>query len=221
MKTETMKTTSTSRTLKAMHNRHSFLSLFLTAICSFAICAGPATHTTYAMEPAGSFVSETSVTAMAPASADGDTSRTVSISNNNIEDANNVGYIATEFALSKLGYPYSMARRDSGEAFDCSSLIYYAYKDAGVDISHDGATSAAEIARGLSDSGETIDSEDSLEPGDLIFYSYKNNGRYKNISHVAMYIGDGRQVEASYSKQEIATRKLSLDSMVMIARPVG
>ena len=35
-----------------------------------------------------------------------------------------------------------------------------------------------------------------MQPGDLIFYSYERNGRYKNISHVAVYVGNGMVVEA-------------------------
>ncbi|MSS36525.1 C40 family peptidase [Clostridium porci] len=132
--------------------------------------------------------------------------------------ANDTSEEAIDFAMSKLGYPYSMERRDSGKAYDCSSLIYYSYKDAGLDLSHGGATTAAEMARGLAADGSEI-SVSAWEPGDLIFYSYKKNGRYRNISHVSMYVGDGRQIEASYSKQKVATRPVSLSSVVMVGRP--
>lgn len=43
------------------------------------------------------------------------------------------------FALSKVGYPYSQAQRASGNAYDCSSLAYYAWEAAGVDDAHDRA----------------------------------------------------------------------------------
>ncbi len=125
---------------------------------------------------------------------------------------------AIDYAISKMGYPYSMERRNSGSAYDCSSLVYYSYKDAGIDLSNGGSTTAAEIARGLATEGRETSAED-LEPGDLIFYSYKNNGRYRNISHVSMYIGNGTQIEASYGKQRVATRPVSLSSAVMIGRP--
>ena len=36
--------------------------------------------------------------------------------------------------------------------------------------------------------------EENLQPGDLIFYSYTTNGRYKNISHVGIYVGDGMMI---------------------------
>ena len=43
--------------------------------------------------------------------------------------------VVTSFVLSKVGYPYSQNLRNSGKAFDCSSLAYYTWKSAGVDIS--------------------------------------------------------------------------------------
>ena len=97
------------------------------------------------------------------------------------------------FVLSKVGYPYSQPLRNSGKAFDCSSLAYYAWKSAGVDISFGGGTTAAAEAEGLKD--KTV-KEENLQPGDLIFYSYTTNGRYKNISHVGIYVGNGKMVEA-------------------------
>lgn len=127
---------------------------------------------------------------------------------------------AINYAVSKLGYPYSMSRRHSGTAFDCSSLVYYSYQDAGIDLSYQGMTTAAAIGNKLVDEGKEVSAEE-IEPGDLIFYSYERNGRYHNISHVAMYIGDGKQIEASYGKQEVAIRDLSFDEAVNICRPVS
>lgn len=42
-----------------------------------------------------------------------------------VSDAN--GKKVVEYALSKVGYPYSQDLRDSGTHFDCSSLAYYAW----------------------------------------------------------------------------------------------
>ena len=66
--------------------------------------------------------------------------------------------------------------RDSGNYYDCSSLAYYSWKDAGVNISHGGATTAAAEAQGLDEAGKTV-SYDEMQPGDLIFYSFTNNGK--------------------------------------------
>ena len=102
---------------------------------------------------------------------------------------------ACYFALSKVGYPYSQDYRDSGDYYDCSSLAFYAWKAAGKNISYQGLNSAASEAQGLEVAGKVV-SYSEMQPGDLIFYSYEVNNRYKNISHVAIYIGNGKVVEA-------------------------
>lgn len=134
------------------------------------------------------------------------------------------------YVLSKVGYPYSQTYRDSGDYYDCSSLVYYAWKYAGVNISYGGATTAAAEAQGLEESGKTVEYEiydsangnvcNGLLPGDLIFYSYCHNGRYKNISHVAIYVGDGKVVEAKSESAGVVYGNLpSPASIVLVGRP--
>lgn len=123
------------------------------------------------------------------------------------------------YALHRVGYPYSQEKRNSGSYYDCSSLAYYSWKDAGVDISYGGATTAAAEAQGLDQAGKTV-SFDQLQPGDLIFYSFAGNGRYKNISHVAVYVGNGRVVEALNERLGVVYRDVkSTGKIVMIGRP--
>lgn len=126
---------------------------------------------------------------------------------------------ACSFALSKVGYPYSQAYRDSGNYFDCSSLVFYAWKEAGVNISHNGSNTAASEARGLEEAGKIVAFEE-MQPGDLIFWSYCSNGRYKNISHVGMYVGNGKVVEAySESVGVIYGDVTGKNNIVTICRP--
>ena len=123
------------------------------------------------------------------------------------------------YALHRVGYPYSQDLRDSGNYYDCSSLAYYSWKDAGVDISHGGATTAAAEAQGLDEAGKTV-SYDQLQPGDLIFYSFTSNGRYKNISHVAVYVGNGKVVEALNERVGVVYRDVaSVGKIVVVERP--
>lgn len=123
------------------------------------------------------------------------------------------------FALHKVGYPYSQDLRDSGNYYDCSSLAYYSWRNAGVNISHGGATTASAEGQKLDEAGQTV-SFDEMQPGDLIFYSYTNNGRYKNISHVAIYVGGGKVVEARSEKYGVVYRDVpNIESIVFIGRP--
>ena len=127
--------------------------------------------------------------------------------------------IVCSYALHRVGFPYSQDLRDSGNYYDCSSLAYYSWKDAGVDISYGGATTAAAEAQGLDEAGKTV-SFDELQPGDIIFYSFTSNGRYKNISHVAVYVGNGKVVEALNESLGVVYRDVaSTGKIVVIGRP--
>ena len=123
------------------------------------------------------------------------------------------------YALTKVGYPYSQQYRDTGNYYDCSSLAYYSWKAAGVDISFGGANTAAAEAEGLDSAGHTVAYAD-MQPGDLIFYSYESNGRYKNISHVAVYVGNGMVVEAKGVAYGVTYNAVpNVGSIVLIGRP--
>lgn len=126
---------------------------------------------------------------------------------------------AVSYALRKVGYPYSQEYRDSGSYYDCSSLVYYAWKDAGTNIAYQGMNSAAAEAQGLTERGKRI-SLSGLKPGDLVFYSYTQNGRYMNISHVAMYVGDGMLVEARNQQKGVVYNAIHSQSyIVAVCRP--
>ena len=129
------------------------------------------------------------------------------------------GSQAVKNALARLGKPYSQAKRDSGDYYDCSSLTYYAYKEAGITLSYHGSNTAASQGQLLSDRGCEVAYED-IQPGDLIFYSFTRNGRYQNISHVAVYAGNGYLVDASSSKGCVVFRPVySVGKIVMCGRP--
>lgn len=136
-----------------------------------------------------------------------------------MNSVNNNSYVrnAINFAISKIGFPYSQAGRDSGNAYDCSSLVYYAYLNAGFDIKNEDSTTAAEIAKKLVLGGKSV-SANELKEGDLIFYSNARNGRFHNISHVAIYIGNGQMIEAS-PRKGVKYSSLRLTSVTDICRP--
>lgn len=130
-----------------------------------------------------------------------------------------VGSQAVKNALARLGKPYSQAKRDSGDYYDCSSLTFYSYKEAGINLSYHGSNTAASQGKLLSDSGCEVAYED-IQPGDLIFYSFTRNGRYQNISHVAVYAGNGYLVDASSSKGCVVFRPVySVGKIVLCGRP--
>lgn len=123
------------------------------------------------------------------------------------------------FALSKVGYPYSQPLRDSGTAYDCSSLAHWAWMAAGVDITYNGYTNATNEAKGLYEAGRAV-SYSEIQPGDLIFYSWGPSGGFMNIDHVAIYIGNGKSVEAANSRVGVIYGTVyHTDCIVMVGRP--
>ncbi len=114
---------------------------------------------------------------------------------------------------SRLGDPYSQKRAGSEDYTDCSYLTRWCYRAAGIELPR---TAAAQLKE-LEEQGLNVTKEE-LKPGDLIFYSFKNNGRYKNISHVGIYAGNGMMIDASSVNGKVVYRGM-FDGAVAYARP--
>lgn len=125
------------------------------------------------------------------------------------------GAAVVELAKSRLGNPYSQTLRGRGNFTDCSYLTMWCYRQLGVVL----PGTAAEQARYLVEKHLTI-SKENLQPGDLVFWSYKPNGRFMNITHVGVYAGNGMVVDASSSKGKVVYRNLfDSDKQVLYGRP--
>ncbi|WP_252445760.1 C40 family peptidase [Pseudonocardia humida] len=99
---------------------------------------------------------------------------------------------AMDLALSKVGAPYRYGAAGPN-AFDCSGLVNWAYKNAGVSLPR--------TSRAMSQVGTPVSKAD-LRPGDLVFF-------YRPVSHVAIYIGDGKVVHASTRKAPVKISDLN------------
>ena len=97
--------------------------------------------------------------------------------------------VAVDTALAQIGKPYRWGG-NGPNAYDCSGLTRFAWRAAGVDLPR---SSRAQYA------ATTRISRGDLQPGDLVFY-------HSPISHVAMYIGGGKVVEAPYSGNSVRIR---------------
>ncbi|MGW1172511.1 transglycosylase family protein [Kitasatospora sp. NPDC002543] len=92
---------------------------------------------------------------------------------------------AVSFAESKVGQAYVYGGTGNG-GWDCSGLTQAALRAAGISVPRVAADQAA---------ASTHVSLDSLQPGDLLFWS--NNGKDSGVYHVAIYVGNGKYVEAA------------------------
>ena len=93
---------------------------------------------------------------------------------------------AMKNALGKVGAPYRYGAAGPN-AFDCSGLVHWAFRSAGKSLPRSSSA--------MSRTGTPVGKSD-LQPGDLVFF-------YKPVSHVAIYVGNGKVVHASNKKSPV------------------
>jgi cell wall-associated NlpC family hydrolase len=95
-------------------------------------------------------------------------------------------------ALDKLGTPYRWGATGPN-AFDCSGLVKWSFAKTGRVLPR--------TSRAMASVGVPVRKAD-LQPGDLVFF-------YQPISHVGIYIGNGKIVHASQSGQPVKISDIS------------
>ena len=92
-----------------------------------------------------------------------------------------------------LGVRYVWAGVSPERGLDCSGLVRYVFGKLGLELPH----SAAQLAHlGASVPNDT----GAMRPGDLLVFS---QARSQRITHVGIYVGDGRMVHASSAKRAV------------------
>ena len=111
--------------------------------------------------------------------------------------------IIVESALAQLGKPYVYANAGP-DAFDCSGLVFYAYKQVGITLTRSAQT------QGYSD-GTKIESIDDLKRGDIVcFNTVENDGDLSD--HTGIYLGNGQFVHASSTGGKVVVSSISGNS---------
>jgi len=98
-------------------------------------------------------------------------------------------YQGARIAQSQAGAPYRYGG-SSPRGFDCSGLVYYAYRKAGVRVPR--------TTREQYRHAEHISLAD-IRRGDLLFFKLSSRG----ISHVGIYTGKGRFIHAPSSGKRV------------------
>ncbi len=104
---------------------------------------------------------------------------------------------AVTVARAMLGTPYRYGGSDT-TGFDCSGLVYYAYRQAGVDVPRT-STQQYRATRKVPLS--------LLQPGDLLFFRLSP----PKISHVGIYTGDDQFIHAPSSGKQVCYASLDND----------
>ncbi|NIR96568.1 MAG: C40 family peptidase, partial [Gammaproteobacteria bacterium] len=103
--------------------------------------------------------------------------------------------IAVSVARDMVGVPYRYGGESPREGFDCSGLVHYSYLRAGLRVprtTRDQFRRGRPVPRGR------------LAPGDLLFF--RLDGR--KVSHVGIYMGNGRFVHAPSSGKTVSIASL-------------
>jgi len=105
----------------------------------------------------------------------------------------------SELLDKQLGKPYVWAEEGPDE-FDCSGLVYYCYASMNM-------KKVPRVARNQAKVGKKV-SVDELKYGDLIFFDTTPR-KTGQITHVGIYIGNGKFEHASNEKEGVKISSLS------------
>ena len=95
-------------------------------------------------------------------------------------------------ARSQIGTPYSYGSESPRSGFDCSGLVYWAFKNHGDTLPR----SSSDQWRLRKHKGyKRVWKRKNLVKGDLMFFRTSGSG----VDHVAMYIGHGKMVHSGSS----------------------
>ncbi|MEU2613062.1 NlpC/P60 family protein [Micromonospora sp. NPDC007271] len=119
---------------------------------------------------------------------------------------------AVRYALAQLGDPYLWAA-EGPDRFDCSGLVLASYQSAGY-------RGLPRVSRDqyYATRSRTVD-PNALLPGDLLFFA--SGSSWTSIHHVAMYIGNGKMVEAPRTGDVVKISVVRWSRLYAATRVVG
>jgi cell wall-associated NlpC family hydrolase len=99
---------------------------------------------------------------------------------------------AIRVACQQVGDPYVWGATGPN-SFDCSGLTQYAYKAAGIYLTH--------FTGAQWNEGRAV-SRDDARPGDLVFF-------FSDLHHVGLYLGDGLMIHAPRTGKPVQVTKIA------------
>jgi cell wall-associated NlpC family hydrolase len=101
-----------------------------------------------------------------------------------------------DFSMSLRHIRYKRGGRDPSTGFDCSGFVRYVFRHgAGTELPSDSASQYR--------TGKLVAKQD-MKTGDLVFFRIKG----KRVSHVGIYLGDGRFIHAPSAGKAVSISRL-------------
>lgn len=121
-----------------------------------------------------------------------------------------------DIACAQQGKPYVFGA-EGPNSFDCSGLVAYALQKAGVNVGRSTARGYQSMFK------NSAVSRDQLQPGDLIFYHYKNDRGIPSgqASHIEIYLGNGMAMGTDNPKEGARIEKVDWNAYIGAARVPG
>jgi cell wall-associated NlpC family hydrolase len=136
--------------------------------------------------------------------AAGQTAETEASVSETVSTDSSLGQQIADYAVQFIGNPYVWGGTSLTSGADCSGFTQSVFANFGISL--------ARVAADQSYGGTSV-SLDSLQPGDLLFYSSSGS-----IDHVAIYIGGGTIVHAANAKSGITTSSYNYSTPVAARR---
>jgi cell wall-associated NlpC family hydrolase len=109
---------------------------------------------------------------------------------------------AVQMARYQLGKPYVYGGAGP-DSFDCSGLVMYSWRAAGVSLSHSAAAQYSETAHiPIS----------ALQPGDIVFFG-------SDLHHDGIYVGGGQMIEAPHTGANVRYASIFRSDLYAAGRP--
>ncbi|MBQ0992702.1 C40 family peptidase [Micromonospora sp. H61] len=121
---------------------------------------------------------------------------------------------AVRYALAQLGDPYKWSEEGPNQ-FDCSGLMWAAYRSPGADYFDLPRVSRDQYA---ATRGRTVP-QSALLPGDLLFFA--SGSSWTTIHHVGMYIGNGKMVQAPTTGDVVKISVVRWSRLYAATRVIG
>lgn len=120
------------------------------------------------------------------------------------------GSAVVNVASAQLGTPYVWGGETAGKAFDCSGLVQYVFSKVGINLPRTSQQQATV--------GKAVNGLGQAQAGDLILYNEPGEGPN---SHVAIYIGGGKQIAAPHTGTVVQVQSVDTAHISTIRRVVS